>query len=102
LADDHFRQVDWVKQFVKSLDRRFISIPRSFLLLVAFLGDFLISKGYKFPLYSSRYRNLLRSNEVPLNDIQELIGHSPINFHDGVSRTVKWLTTRNAKNGFVE
>lgn len=97
LADGHYKQLDWVKRFVKSLDRKFISIPRSLLFLIALLGDILISRGYRFPLYSSRYRNLLQSNEVPLSNMQELVGQSPIALDDGVSRTVRWLITRDSR-----
>ena len=54
-------------------------------------GDILASIGVKFPMYSSRYKNMTTSNIVPIGVTIETFGDPPYSLEDGVQETVQWM-----------
>ena len=57
------------------------------------------SVNLNFPLYSSRYNNLIRSNPIEISPIVKLLGKPPFEFEDGVSEVRKWLKDEKWSSG---
>ena len=96
LGDGNFLQADWVSAFVARLtNRRMRKVPQFTLLIASEIGELLTKLGIKFPLYRSRYRNLVTSNPSPLEETFQLLGQSPISFENAVEETSIWLEQKN-------
>lgn len=92
LADANLAQREWVDGFVQRLTKQKMrSIPKFMLLCISEIGEILGKVGIAFPLYRSRFRNLITANPSPLEKTHVLIGQSPIGFDDAVNRTCIWL-----------
>ncbi len=96
IGDENIHQDKWVSAFVNRLtNQRMKRIPKSFLLVISEIGEILIKLGIKFPLYRSRYQNLLTSNPSPLEETLLLLGPSPISLEMAVDETCTWLEQIN-------
>ena len=92
LADENMSQSEWVSGFVLRLTgRKMREIPRLFLFFMSEAGEILRKVGMPFPLYRSRYRNLITSNPSPLGKTLSTLGPVPVGFNDAVNRTCNWL-----------
>ena len=92
LGDENIRQVKWVSAFVHRLtNQKMREIPKFVLLVASEIGELLTKLGVKFPLYRSRYRNLVTSNPSPLEETLLLLGQSPISLEKAVDETCSWL-----------
>ncbi len=92
IGDENIRQVKWVSAFVHRLtNQKMREIPKFVLLVASEIGELLTKLGVKFPLYRSRYRNLVTSNPSPLEETLLLLGESPITFEKAVDETCSWL-----------
>ena len=99
LADSLLSQKIWVQAFVDSLGARYREVPRLLLFLLSKFGDLMKSVNLNFPLYSSRYNNLIRSNPIEISPIVKLLGKPPFEFEDGVSEVRKWLKDEKWSSG---
>jgi hypothetical protein len=77
-------------------------ISKTYLYLLSEIGELLNNLGIKFPMYRSRYRNLMTSNPSPLASTLEILGPSPISFDNAVEETCSWLEEHLLLNGSVE
>ena len=103
LGDENISQDKWVGDFVLRLtNRNMRRIPRFNLFILSEVGEFLSNLGIKFPMYRSRYRNLITSNPSPLDNTLDLLGPSPISFEDAVDETCSWLEKHNLMQGSEE
>lgn len=92
LGDENMRQDLWVSAFVNRLTgRKMRKIPKFILFCMSEVGELVIRFGAQFPLYRSRYRNLVTSNPSPLEATFELLGPSPISFSLAIFETCTWL-----------
>jgi len=92
LGDQNIPQETWVNAFVARLTNgKMRHIPKIFLFMLSEIGELMHKVGINFPLYRSRYRNLITSNPSPLDRTLKLLGPSPISFDDAVSETCSWL-----------
>lgn len=92
LGDENISQSEWVNSFFEQLtNRKMRVVPKFFLLVASEFGELLTRAGINFPLYRSRYRNLITSNPTPLTATIELLGCSPISLEMAVKETVVWL-----------
>lgn len=92
LADTNLAQREWVESFVQRLTKqRMRKIPKFILFILSEFGEILGKAGIAFPLYRSRFRNLITSNPSPIENTHALIGQVPIGFDDAVNRTCIWL-----------
>ena len=68
-------------------------LPKIFVYMAAFAGDFLKFLGYKSPPFSSfRLKNMMaNTTKVPLTSIKKFVPSLPFNLKDGVVRTVTWI-----------
>jgi hypothetical protein len=68
------------------------SIPFLLIRLAAFGGDLLSMVKIKFPMTSFRLRNMTTNNILPLANLYEVVGPTPVARLDGVKRTIRWLS----------
>ncbi len=68
-------------------------LPKVFVYMAAFAGDFLKFLGYQSPPFSSfRLKNMMaNTTKVPLTSIKKFVPNLPFNLTDGVERTVTWI-----------
>ena len=68
-------------------------LPKIFVYMAAFAGDFLKFLGYQSPPFSSfRLKNMMaNTTKVPLTSIKKFVPNLPFNLNDGVERTVTWI-----------
>ena len=96
IGDENISQDKWVDAFVLRLtNRRMRRISKFNLFILSEVGELLTNLGIKFPMFRSRYRNLITSNSSPLDNTLELLGPSPISFEDAVDETCSWLREIN-------
>lgn len=97
LGDANIPQKKWVSLFVYRLtNRKLREIPRIVLLILSEIGEALGKLGIRFPLFRSRYRNLVTSNPSPLDKTTQLLGQSPVKLQTAVDRTCTWIEERHA------
>ena len=100
LADANLAQTAWVGGFVERLTKHKIrKIPKIFLYVLSELGEALSKVGIAFPLYRSRYQNLVTSNPSPLEATLNTLGPVPVRFNDAINRTCEWLEKSRRVNG---
>ena len=96
IGDENILQDRWVRGFVTRLTgQKMRKIPRIVLYIISEIGERLNKLGVKFPLYRSRYRNLVTSNPSPLEATLELLGPSPMALEIAVEETCSWLEQMN-------
>jgi nucleoside-diphosphate-sugar epimerase len=68
-------------------------LPKIFVYMAAFAGDFLKLLGFKSPPFSSfRLKNMMsNTTKVPLAAIKNFVPTLPFTISDGVKRTVTWI-----------
>jgi|TARA_B110000967_G_C18761368_1_gene498035 GlcNAc-P-P-Und epimerase len=68
-------------------------LPKIFVYMAAFAGDFLKLLGFKSPPFSSfRLKNMMsNTTKVPLTAIKNFVPTLPFTISDGVKRTVTWI-----------
>ena len=92
IGDENIPQIKWVSAFVHQLtNQKMRKVPKFVLLVASEIGELLTKLGVKFPLYRSRYRNLVTSNPSPLEETLLLLGPSPISLEKAVDETCSWL-----------
>ena len=91
-------QLEWLNAFSQSLIGRDVRvIPSGVIKTLAAIGDILASIGVKFPMYTTRYKNLTTSNIVLMGATIETFGDPPYSLEHGVQETVQWLE----KEGYI-
>ena len=96
VADGNMRQYDWINAFARKLtgcDVR--TLPVSCIHMLAKIGDGMRAVGLRFPMYSSRFQNLITPNAVPVEPTLELLGIPPYSLDQGVEETAAWLKSYN-------
>jgi nucleoside-diphosphate-sugar epimerase len=92
LGDENISQIAWVQAFSRALCGHEVrTLPHWFIRSLALAGDGVRLLGVPFPIYSSRYYNLVTDNPVPMEPTLAAIGRGPISLDEGVAETVKWL-----------
>ena len=95
LGDSLMKQFDWINAFHLALTGRSVKVvPKSFIRLLATIGDVLGSLKISFPMQSERYRNLTTSNPVSIAPIIEAFGNPPYSFEEALAETCEWLQSR--------
>jgi len=58
---------------------------------MAFIGDMLTKTGLpRFPFTSQRAKNILTEYRYDLQETKRLCGKLPVNFKEGIAKTIKW------------
>lgn len=91
LADSLMTQREWVEAFCQHLGVSFHQVPKILIWGLSKIGDLLKLLNIDFPIYSSRYRNLLQHNPVDVDPIFQLLGKPKIPFSRGVIEVTNWL-----------
>nr|WP_255550754.1 NAD(P)-dependent oxidoreductase [Granulicella sp. dw_53] len=92
VGDAPIELADWVNAFSLELTGRQVrEVPWGVLSLIARFGDFVLSCGGKFPLFSSRLRSMTEDYVTPMEPTFAALGNPSITMDEGVRTTVKWL-----------
>lgn len=92
LGDPCISQLAWVNAFAEAITGRPVrTAPRWLLHLMALAGEGARRIGVPSPLYLSRYRNMVTSNAVPVEDSIEKLGAGPYSLQEAITETVAWL-----------
>lgn len=95
LADYEIYDIkNWANLISASFARGPVRIlPKIFVYMAAFAGDFLKLLGFKSPPFSSfRLKNMMsNTTKVPLTAIKNFVPTLPFTISDGVKRTVTWI-----------
>jgi nucleoside-diphosphate-sugar epimerase len=92
LGDPCINQLTWVNTFAEAITGRSVrTAPQWLLHLMALAGEGGRRIGIPCPLYLSRFRNMVTSNVVPVDDAIEKLGAGPYSLQEGVAETVAWL-----------
>jgi nucleoside-diphosphate-sugar epimerase len=92
VADGNIQQQEWVEAFAQRLTGHKVrKVPLFVIHGLALAGDVLRKVGINFPMFSTRYRNLVTSNPVPIEPTLQLLGTPPYTLEQGVDDTAKWL-----------
>jgi|tagenome__1003787_1003787.scaffolds.fasta_scaffold20967220_3 nucleoside-diphosphate-sugar epimerase len=89
------RLYDWAQRIAAVGGvRRVVEVPRTILRTAATLGDAMASRGRSFPLTSFRYSNLMTDMVYDMSPMQAAVPSLPVDWEEGVERTVAWLRRR--------
>lgn len=92
VGDPCIKQIEWINEFSKSLTGTTVhEVPKILLRLLAYFGDIFKTVGLSFPIFTSRFRNMVSDNPVPVQLTLDICGDSPYSLKEGVEKTVKWL-----------
>ncbi|MBN9692343.1 MAG: NAD(P)-dependent oxidoreductase [Verrucomicrobia bacterium] len=92
VGDCNMRQYDWINDFARALTGKDVkTVPLGVIRGLSLLGDGLRSVGLRFPIYRSRFYNLISPNPVPIEPTLELLGTPPYTMEQGIGETIKWL-----------
>jgi len=72
-------------------------IPYLVMLVVAHLGDLLNTLGIQFPMTTFRLRNMTTDNIIDLRETLAVVGPSAFSRASGVTVTLRWLESPEAK-----
>lgn len=83
---------EWVDGFSRELTGKHArKVPRVLLAPIGLTGDILSKAGIRFPLTSSRYKNMISDYLTPMAKSFEVLGEPPFSLSDGVKASVDWL-----------
>jgi nucleoside-diphosphate-sugar epimerase len=83
---------EWANEIAAEMGKGKIKkIPYLAIQAAATVGDVLAKFGVKFPMTSFRLTNMQTDNVLPLDDLYEITGGSPVSRQEGVRNTLKWL-----------
>jgi len=86
-----------VQEWANSIHRAYgysgevLKVPLLFLRMLARFGDLCKVMSIPFPLFSSRLKNMLVSQEYPTENTEQVVGSLPFSRQSGVNETVRWL-----------
>lgn len=91
IGDGNLRQSAWVGAFSEALrSRKLLYVPRIVIFLLSEIGEVLKKRGIAFPIFRSRYQNLVTSNPVPLETTLSLFGTPPVSLNEAINETADW------------
>jgi GlcNAc-P-P-Und epimerase len=89
---------EWANEIAEEGNlRRPVKVPFFFFHLLALAGDFLALFKISFPMTKFRLKNMTIDNVYDLGPTNEVCGCSKFSRREGVSRTIKWLASAEAK-----
>lgn len=95
LADYEIYDIkSWANLISEAFGRSSVRIlPKIFVFMAAYAGDFLKFLGYHSPPFSSfRLKNMMaNTTKVPLTSIKKFVPNLPFDLKDSVKRTVTWI-----------
>jgi GlcNAc-P-P-Und epimerase len=97
LGDPPIDIYEWANAFSLELTGKPIRVaPRKALWVLAKAGDLVIKFGGKFPIFSSRLRNMTEDYVTPMGPTYAALGAPRVSMTEGVHETVAWLRAQSA------
>jgi len=92
LGDPPIDLFEWVNGFsLSQTDRRVRVAPRKLVAALAIVGDLLKLVSIRFPITSSRFKNMITENGAPMGPTFELCGTGPYALEQGIRATTDWM-----------
>lgn len=92
VGDEPKALAEWVNGFSMALRGKNVrTAPPVLIKCIALFGDVLKIIGFKFPITSSRYNSMIKSNPAPMQKTFDAIGYPKYSLDEGIKETVKWL-----------
>jgi len=84
---------DWANQIHKAFEKKgnITTVPLVLLKTIARFGDILNGIGIPFPLFSTRLKNMLISQDYPVENTLSIVGVLPYSRKRGIEETVSWI-----------
>lgn len=84
---------DWANQIHKAFEKKgnITTVPLVLLKTIARFGDILNGIGIPFPLFSTRLKNMLISQDYPVENTLSIVGDLPYSRKQGIKETVSWI-----------
>lgn len=99
LGDPPIQLIEWVNGFSKALTGKDVRVvPRTFIRMLAYIGDVLSLLGIRFAITSSRFSSMVEDYIVPMEPTFKRLGYPAISLEDGIKETAIWLR----EQGFVQ
>ncbi|HEY5587487.1 MAG TPA: NAD(P)-dependent oxidoreductase [Candidatus Paceibacterota bacterium] len=82
----------WLNEISKQLrNKAILRVSSSLFIIPALIGDLLKKIGISFPIYSSRFKNMIEDYYAPTNVTIHEFGLSNLDMKDNVQETIKWI-----------
>ena len=82
----------WLNEISKQLrNKSLLRVSSSLFILPAFIGDILKKAGIPFPLYGTRFKNMVEDYYAPTNVTIHEFGLSNPDIKKNVQETIKWM-----------
>lgn len=92
LGDPPISSTLWINALSNGFNGRdVLQVPAVFLRVGAMLGDFIKSFGFSFPLYSSRFNNMVESYPAPTQETIDHFGQFSDELDLNVRETISWI-----------
>lgn len=92
LGDACIPQIEWVDSFARAISGKPVrTAPRSLIYMMALLGEGARAVGLPSPLFISRYKNMITTNPVPVEETIRSFGVPPYPLGVGIEETIGWL-----------
>ena len=96
LGDENLQQKVWVDLLSQELiGSKVREVPRFLLLWLSKIGQLFSVFGLDFPMYPSRYHNLVTSNPAPLDETIQVVGTPPTDLATAVTETTRWIISKH-------
>lgn len=103
LSDRPFDLFEFVNKLnIEITGKSIKSFPKFVFSILAIIGDFLKNNfGMRFPMNSTRLKNMVVSNPIPIEDTFEVTGEPKVDLNEAVKRTVAWYKGLNTDSNTV-
>ena len=92
VGDSPLDLYDWVNGFSLSIVKKPVRVvPRIFVALAAFTGEFIEAMGGKFPITLSRFHSMTHENWVDMELTHKVLGKGPYDLSQGIEISSRWF-----------
>jgi nucleoside-diphosphate-sugar epimerase len=95
---DSYNIKEWSIEIAGNLNKDIKTIPTFLIYFIAIIGDILSFFNLKFPMSTFRYKNMVTSNILPMENTKSIIPILPVNRKLANIKTIHWMR----ENGFLE
>ncbi len=90
---------EWADEIAGERKIKIYRIPFFFFKMLAIIGDFLKTLGFKFPITSFRLKNMMTNNIQDLEPIKKIAPDLKFNRQKGITNTLAWMFDSDYRNG---
>lgn len=95
---DPYNIKEWSVEIADNLNKKIRTVPSILIYFLAIIGDMLSLFHVKFPMTTFRYKNMVTSNILPMENIKSIIPDLPVGRKAANIKTILWMR----ENGFLK